>query len=141
MAEELNREELAAAPLADAETPVEPSSEENEAPEVAPVSEKPEKKAKKGAKSDKKSDAKKEKKSPAIVRFFKKIGGLFAKLGHFLKDCKSEMKKVVWYGKKQTINSSLIVLAVMLIAGAVIVLLDIGLSYLLNLLASWMPSI
>jgi len=143
MAEELNKEELLEEAAAEpaAEEIAEQSSQEIVAPKDAPVAEKPAKKSKKADKSGKKSDAKKAKKTPGIVRFFKGIGGLFVKLWHFLKDCKSEMKKVVWFGKKQTINSSLIVLAVMLVAGAVIILLDIGLSYLLNLLASWMPSL
>ncbi len=84
----------------------------------------------------KKSGDKKNKKPSAIGSFFRGIGRLFVRLGRFLKDCKSEMKKVVWYGKKQTINNSIIVLVVMLVVGAVVCGLDIGLLWVINKLAT-----
>ncbi len=75
------------------------------------------------------------KKRSGFVRFFCKIGHGFKRIGRFLKDCKSEMKKVVWYGRKQTINNSLVVLVTMIIVGAIITGLDIGLLALIKLLA------
>ena len=60
---------------------------------------------------------------------------LIRKLGHFLKDCKSEMGKVVWYGKKPTFHNSLIVLVTMLVVGAVVTALDVGLLALIKKLA------
>lgn len=84
----------------------------------------------------KKTGEKKNKKPSAIGSFFRGIGRLFVRLGRFLKDCKSEMKKVVWYGKKPTLNNSLIVLVVMVVFGAVICGLDIGLLWVINKLAT-----
>ncbi len=140
MAEEMNKDELTSEVLEEAtqQDTTEIVSEGTQ--ELAQVEG-----TKKASKKKTEEEKKKPKKTPALFRFFiklgKGIGGLFVRLGHFLKDCKSEMKKISWYGKKQTIHSTLIVLAVMVVAGAVIILLDIGLSWLLNLLASWMPSI
>ncbi len=84
----------------------------------------------------KKSGDKKNKKPSAIGSFFRGIGRLFVRLGRFLKDCKSEMKKVVWYGRKPTLNNSLVVLVVMLVVGAVVCGLDIGLLWVINKLAT-----
>ncbi len=84
----------------------------------------------------KKTGDKKNKKPSAIGSFFRGIGRLFVRLGRFLKDCKGEMKKVVWYGKKPTLNNSLIVLVVMIVFGAVICGLDIGLLWVINKLAT-----
>ena len=53
-----------------------------------------------------------------------------AKISRFFKDLKGEMKKIVWPGKKQIINNTGIVIAVVAVCSLVIG----GFDYLLNLL-------
>ena len=48
------------------------------------------------------------------------------KLVEALKAYKSEMKKIVWYSPKQTMNSSILVIACIIVIGALIALLDFG---------------
>lgn len=50
--------------------------------------------------------------------------GIFSKAGKFLKDCTKELKKVVWFGKKQTINSTILVVIALIFFAAVIGVLD-----------------
>lgn len=50
------------------------------------------------------------KKQNRIVRFFKEV--------------KSEMKKVVWPSRKQLVNNTLIVIAVVIIIGIIIAIFD-----------------
>ena len=50
--------------------------------------------------------------------------GLFARVGKWLKDMKSELKKVVWPTKSQMVNNTLIVLACVLIVGIFICIFD-----------------
>ena len=73
--------------------------------------------------------AKKEKKAD-------KKPGIFARVGKWLKDMKSELKKVQWPTKKQTINNTLIVLACVLIVGAVICAFDFVANNAIELLIS-----
>jgi len=42
----------------------------------------------------------------------------------FFKEVKSEMKKVVWPSRKQVVNNTLIVIAVVVIVGVVIAIFD-----------------
>ena len=51
----------------------------------------------------------------------------------FLRDYKSEVKKIVWPGKMDVIKNTLIVLVMCLLVGALIWLVDFGLGQLLNL--------
>ncbi|MBS7275952.1 MAG: preprotein translocase subunit SecE [Eubacteriales bacterium] len=80
--------------------------------------------APKAAKEEKKKDAKSSK------------PGLGAKIKKFFKDYKSEMKKVVWYGKNQTLKSTGLVIVCLVVVSAVISLLDLGLSNLILWLGS-----
>lgn len=57
--------------------------------------------------------------------------GLGSKIAKFFKDYKSEMHKVVWYGKKQTIKSTGLVLVCLVLVSAAISLIDLGLSNLI----------
>ncbi len=57
------------------------------------------------------------KKPNAFVRFFKRIGKWF-------REMKSELKKVVWPSRKQVINNTLVVLAVVIVVGIFIWLFD-----------------
>ena len=69
--------------------------------------------------SDKADKAKKDKKSEK-----KSKPGVFARIGKWLKDMKSELKKVQWPTRKQTVNNTLIVIAVTLIAAVFIYGID-----------------
>lgn len=53
-----------------------------------------------------------------------------AKISRFFKDLKGEMKKIVWPSKKQIINNTGIVIAVVTVCSIVVG----GFDYLLNLL-------
>jgi len=66
--------------------------------------------------------AKKKKTGPSA------IGKFFARIGKFFKDCAKELKKIVWYGKKQTINSTILVLIALVVFAAVLGLLDYAFS-------------
>ena len=56
--------------------------------------------------------------------FFTRVKNWFKGIGKFFRDTVSEMKKVVWPSRKQVINNTLVVLAVVLIAAIVLVALD-----------------
>ena len=70
--------------------------------------------ADKPAKTDKKKDAKADKKKP----------GVFARIGKWFKDMRSELKKVQWPTRKQTVNNTVIVLVCTLIVGICIWVFD-----------------
>ncbi len=61
---------------------------------------------------------------------------LFKRIGKFFKDYKSELKKIVWFSKEETIRSTVLVIIVLVICSAVISGLDFGFSHLVNWLAS-----
>ena len=61
---------------------------------------------------------------------------VWRRLGKFLKDCKSELKKIVWFSKEQTIKSTAVVIVVLVVCSAVISGLDVGFSKLVNWLAT-----
>jgi len=61
------------------------------------------------------------------VGFFKRFA---SKISRFFKDLKGEMKKIVWPGKKQIINNTGVVIAVVVAASIAVG----GFDYLLNLL-------
>ena len=50
--------------------------------------------------------------------------GFFARAGKWFRDMKSELKKVQWPTRKQTINNTLIVIACVIVVGIVIALFD-----------------
>ena len=68
-------------------------------------------KAAKAAKADKKSDKNAK-------------PGLFARVGKWLKDMKTELKKVQWPTRQQTINNTLIVIACVIVVGVFIWIFD-----------------
>ena len=49
---------------------------------------------------------------------------IFARIGKWLKDMKSELKKVQWPTRKQTINNTLIVIACVIVVGVFIWIFD-----------------
>ena len=71
----------------------------------------------KPAKADKKKDAKPDKKKDAKP-------GIFARIGKWFKEMKSELKKVVWPTGKQTLNNTIIVIVCCIIVGICIWLFD-----------------
>ena len=50
--------------------------------------------------------------------------GFFARVGKWFRDMKSELKKVQWPTRKQTINNTLIVIACVVVVGIFIALFD-----------------
>ena len=83
--------------------------------------------------SDKADKAKKDKKADT-----QKKPGIFARIGKWLKEMKSELKKVQWPTRKQTINNTLIVIACVVVVGIFIGLFDLvankGIGLILSLL-------
>ena len=70
--------------------------------------------ADKPAKTDKKKDVKADKKKP----------GVFARIGKWFKDMRSELKKVQWPSFKQTMNNTGIVILCVIVVGIFIWLFD-----------------
>jgi len=54
----------------------------------------------------------------------KKKNGLISKVSQFAKELRSEIKKIVWPTKKQTINNTCVVAAVMVAVGGFIWIVD-----------------
>ena len=50
--------------------------------------------------------------------------GFFARMGKWFRDMKSELKKVQWPTKKQTLNNTLIVIVCVIVVGLCIALFD-----------------
>ena len=50
--------------------------------------------------------------------------GIFARIGKWLKEMKSELKKVQWPTRKQTVNNTLIVIACVIVVGVFIWIFD-----------------
>lgn len=57
------------------------------------------------------------------------------KVSTFFKENKAELKKIVWYGRSQTIRTTLVVLVAMIICSAVISLLDFGFASVISALS------
>jgi len=71
------------------------------------------------AENEKAVQAKKEKKTEKNAK-----PGLFARIGKWFRDMKSELKKVQWPTRKQTVNNTLIVIACVVVVGVCIALFD-----------------
>ena len=56
----------------------------------------------------------------------KKKVSIWSKIAKFFRELKSELKKVVWFGRKPTIQSTILVVVVLVIASLVISMLDYG---------------
>ena len=70
---------------------------------------------------------KKDKKPNVFTRFFKRIV-------KFCKDCKGEMKKIVWPTPKNTFKNTGVVLVTIIVLGLFVFLLDTGFMNLLGLI-------
>ena len=66
--------------------------------------------------------------------FFAKIKERFSRLAKYFRDTKSEMKKVVWPSKKDSIRNTILVIVVVIIAAVVLILLDMIFGGLVQLL-------
>lgn len=60
---------------------------------------------------------------------------VFKKMGKFFRECKSEIKKIVWPTKKTVFKNTLVVLVMIILIGLFVFGLDTG---LLNLLGTFM---
>ena len=58
------------------------------------------------------------------------------KLGSFFKDCKREMKNIVWSPRKDVIKNTTVATLYVAVSAAVILVLDLGFTKLLDLIAS-----
>ena len=83
--------------------------------------------------SDKADKAKKDKKSEKNAK-----PGFFARIGKWFKEMKSELKKVQWPTKKQTVNNTVIVIACVLVIGAFIWLFDFIAQGAINILLTFL---
>ena len=83
------------------------------------------------AENEKAVQAKKDKKSDKNAKH-----GFFARVGKWFRDMKSELKKVQWPTRKQTINNTLIVIACVIVVGIVIALFDFVAGEAISLLIS-----
>lgn len=86
-------------------------------------------KAKEKANSTAKTDKKSSDKKPA-----EKKPSVFSRLAKYFRECKSEIKKIVWPTPKATFRNMGIVLIVLVVVGLFIYLLDTGLLALLGLI-------
>ena len=77
----------------------------------------------------KQAASKKDKKS-------EKKPGFFSRIGKWLKEMKSELKKVQWPTKKQTVNNTLIVIACVVVVGLFIWIFDFVATSVIDLLIS-----
>jgi len=66
--------------------------------------------------------------------FFAKVKGFFSRIGKYFRDTRSEMKKVVWPTRKQSLRNTVVVIVVVIIAAVVMILLDLIFSGLVRLL-------
>ena len=65
-----------------------------------------------------------EKKPGFVARMKAAVKGFAANVAKFFRDTKSELKKVQWPSRKQTINNTLIVIACVIVVGIFIWLFD-----------------
>lgn len=91
------------------------------------MSDKKEKTTAEVTKKDKKSDAPAKKKE----NIFKKVG---AKIKKFFKDFKGEWKKVTWPSGQTVLKNSLVVIVIVAILGVALLLVDGGLSAIIDML-------
>lgn len=62
--------------------------------------------------------------------------GLFARIGAYFRDVRSEMKRVVWPSRPEILNSSVVVIATLLFFIAFITLTDLVVQQIINVLGS-----
>jgi preprotein translocase subunit SecE len=70
----------------------------------------------------------------AIVNFFKRIASSFVNFGNFMKDVRSELRKVTWPTKQDIISSTTVVIVCSILIGVYLWLNDFVFSKLLALI-------
>ena len=60
------------------------------------------------------------------------VARMGSRIARFVREMRSEMKKVVWPGRKQLVNNTMIVVVAVLVVGAVIAGFDIVCKWLLD---------
>ena len=71
-------------------------------------------------------------KAAAKTKKPEKKNGFFKRMTRFFKDLKGEFKKIVWPSKKQVVNNTLVVLAVVIVLGVFVAALDTVLSLIVH---------
>lgn len=74
-----------------------------------------------------------EKKSPEIKKNPRSIAAFGRKLAKFVRDCKGEIKKIVWPTPKATFKNTGVVLVTIIVLGLFVFLLDTAFMNLLGL--------
>ena len=77
------------------------------------------------------ADKKSAEKKPGIGA---RIKGFFGRIGKYLKDTRSELKKVVWPSRKETTNNTIVVLVVVAVSAVFMLVLDLGFGGIIHLL-------
>ena len=84
--------------------------------------------------ADKKTAAKGAEKNAKKPGFIDRVKGFFGSIVKYLKDTRSELKKVVWPSRKEVQNNSLVVVAVVAISAVFMLVLDMGFGGIIHLL-------
>ena len=71
---------------------------------------------------------------PAKKNTESKLKIFWKKVKNFFRDYKSEMKKIVWFSREDTVKNTAVVLVMMVISGAAVALFDFGFAQLILLL-------
>lgn len=90
--------------------------------------------AAKGDQVEKKAEKEEKKTGKKKEGLFTRARNFFGRIGKYLKDTRSELKKVVWPSKKQVRINTITVLVVVLIAAVVLVVLDLVFGGVIHLL-------
>ncbi len=62
--------------------------------------------------------------------------GMFRRIGKYLRDTKSEFKKIIWPTFPSVVRNTLVTLAVCAVLGVLVCVVDLGLSALIDLVLS-----
>ena len=81
--------------------------------------------------ADKKPAEKNAAKKPG---FGARVKGFFGRIGKYFKDTRSELKKVAWPSRKETINNTVVVIAVVAVSAVFMLVLDLGFGGIIHLL-------
>ncbi len=76
----------------------------------------------------------------AVKEKQEKKPGFFKRLGQKFKNLKSEFKKVTWASKKSVFKSFFVVVACVAVIALAVGIVDVGLAWLFELMASKIPS-
>jgi preprotein translocase subunit SecE len=66
------------------------------------------------------------------MNFFQRIAGKFRELAKFLRDVRTELRKVIWPSRKQTINYTIVVLFAVVFVATLISVTDAAFSTIIR---------